>query len=335
MATPSIEQELDALLNWNPPLLKLSHDASKSKGSRGASFYDKHLSDSLILKEVISLPSLLKEIAGVVDSTISEIRTKGIQLPPKHPDDLFCTKGHRRKVDRSKNQPMRNETSVANFYSHTTSHYCVPVASTLALHPSASDWDSVLEWDQVPSKSGYAIADGVLRIAPTVRLVLSGEEEEEEEEEGMRELLNSIRESQGDLRWRGLVEVAKRLGDVMTSEVKSLSVAPEGVMESIRDLVGCRFPWVRCTSVQCGHHEITFGPHQSLFDANDTPWSTLSSISEGTRKRKRDNNEDDDNEDEDDDYEDDEDEDEDYVPKKGPHLTAKKYLQQVIVFYFL
>jgi hypothetical protein len=33
---------------------------------------------------------------------------------------------------------MRNEESVAKFYSKTTANYCMPVASTLALHPSAS-----------------------------------------------------------------------------------------------------------------------------------------------------------------------------------------------------
>jgi hypothetical protein len=237
----SIDQELEALFNWNPTPLALAADASKSK-SRGASFYDKHLSDHLILKEVMLLPSLPQEIAGVIDNTISTLRNKGIQIPLKNPNDLFCTMERREIVDFEKKQPMRNETSVANFYLNTTAHYCVTVASTLALHPSMPLWRSVLEWDQVPSKSGYATADGVLRIFPSLMPVLTGKRDAKGVE---IELIRSIRETLGDLHWKGLIEVARRLPDVMTWEVKSLSVAPEGVMHSIRDLAGGRFPWVK------------------------------------------------------------------------------------------
>jgi hypothetical protein len=124
---------------------------------------------------------------------------------------------------------MRNERSVAIFYSKTTAAYCLHVASTLALHPSAPLWDHVLEWSEreVPSKSRYAIADGVLGVLPTFRKVLLKEEDPDEED---KELLDSH-----DDRRVGLAEVVKRFWDFMTWEMKSLSVAssmPVSLMSS-------------------------------------------------------------------------------------------------------
>jgi hypothetical protein len=85
------------------------------------SFYDKHLRKDLILKEVKSLSSLQQAIAGVVDRTLSSIQQRDISLPQTGIDrSLLRTENERRVRDQEENQPMRNEESVANFYSKTT-----------------------------------------------------------------------------------------------------------------------------------------------------------------------------------------------------------------------
>jgi hypothetical protein len=167
-----------ALLTFSVPnttrsLLNLAPEASGTKHSSPPSFYDKHLRESLILK---ILPSVQQAIAGVVDRTLSSIQQSNIALPSTSGMvGGVVTETGRHYLDDVKNQPMRNERSVAKFYSRTTADYCVAVASTLALHPSTDRWYSLLEWDDERSESGYALAEGALRILPSMRLVLLGE----------------------------------------------------------------------------------------------------------------------------------------------------------------
>jgi hypothetical protein len=319
MDGPSIDQELEALFNWNPPPFLLAADASKSKHSRTPSFYNKHLRDNLILKEVMLLPSLHQDIAGVVDLTLSEIRNKGIQLPAKDPDDLFCTQKSRARLDYYANQPVKDEASVATFYSKTTVKYCAPVASTLALHPSAPEWLRALEWHTVPSKSGYAIANGVLRILPSLKPFLLGERDATGFEQV---LLGYIRQNFDDDRWKGLVEVMKRLPDVMTMVIKSLSVSPDDTMHLLKDLSGSKFLWVTCAG--CGSHKIASGASDALIDATVTPWSIPAplEISSEDRDNHRDNHNDN--------IDDGNDNDDDYIIETHASLTAQKFVQQVI-----
>jgi hypothetical protein len=300
------DPELEALLRWNPPILSRAVDASKSNHSR-APFYDKHLVDSLILKGVVFLPSLHQDIARVVDLTLSQIREKGIHLPQTQLSDGFPGTRQREQKDYYENQPMKDETSIAHFYLQTTVQYCVPVASTLALHPSAPHWLRSLEWLPVPSNSGCAIAHGVLRILPSIKEVLSGKRDAIGFE---KVLVDSIRENCDDERWKGLVEVAKRLPDAMTMEIKSLSVAPEDIMHSVKHLSGSKFPWVTCTGEECEAHEPIYGPNNYLLDATSTPWSIPDRG----------------------DCEDDEDDD-DYIPDTPQSLTAQKFLQQVFLVF--
>jgi len=63
-----------------------------------------------------------------------------------------------------------DEKAIAEIYGKTTAAFCVPLASTLALHPRASKdtWKLLLLWTQSVSPSGYAIMDGELQIIQKV-----------------------------------------------------------------------------------------------------------------------------------------------------------------------
>jgi hypothetical protein len=268
-------RELEALFKWNPPRLELAVDASKSKYSRPPSFYDKHLSENLILKEVKVLRSLQQAIADVVDRTLSSIQQNNIALPPAKitANGDFVTEDKRRHVDYLENRPVRNKKSVANFYLKTTANYCVAVASTLALHPSTDDWYNMLQWDDVPSRSGYALADGVLRIDPSMRPILLGKTLPLYYKKKIMESLSKDRVD-------ALAKVAEKFSDIMTCKITSLTVAPQGVMEAISDLADSgTFPWVTCHDVLCGHHHSMGGPHPISFDAAVTPWKIPSDAS--------------------------------------------------------
>jgi len=225
---------------------------------------------------VVILPSLHRDIASVVDNTLSSIQDRDITLPPASPETFFNTTEVREFVDAENAQPMINERSVANFYLLTTARYCSGVASTLAIHPRAPNWTGILKYDQVPSRSQYAIADGVLRIRPTIRDVLCGKRPPTKEEATK---LNAIDESTRE----GLIALGSKFSDFMTSEIKSLSVAPEEVMAQIGDLAnGSKFPWTECHDVDFGRHQTTFGLYGSdgkSVDATVTPWTIPSGIS--------------------------------------------------------
>jgi hypothetical protein len=49
--------------------------------TRPASFYDKHLAETLVLKRVKLLDSLVDDLAGTVDKTIQDAYKKGLKLP--------------------------------------------------------------------------------------------------------------------------------------------------------------------------------------------------------------------------------------------------------------
>jgi hypothetical protein len=164
---------------------------------------------------------------------------------------------------------MRNERSVANYYKQRAARYCIPVASTLALHPQAPTWTTVLEYDQVPSKSNYAIADGVVRIIPAFKNLLLELVTPSEDEAWRLDALDGSKKA-------GLVELVKKFPDFFTSEIKSLSVAPEGVMATVKDLTHGQFPWAKCDEVDCGRHDSTFDLHSRAnpsVDATNTPWT--------------------------------------------------------------
>ena len=134
--------------------------SSKSTASHKPSFYNKLLDEKYILHHVRLLPSLVENIASTANAALQSINERGIQLPPLmtgFPTAKVCLSA---RVDLG----MKNEGSVAQFYSRTTADYCATVASMLELHPNLPLWTSILMWTNSPSQSGYAIADGSINI---------------------------------------------------------------------------------------------------------------------------------------------------------------------------
>jgi hypothetical protein len=97
--------KLTDFFNWRPPSLYPSLTASRSKGTRDPSFYDKLLAENLILH---ILKSFRPSPCGL----------------------LFY-----RRHCQTRPSAMQSELSVAEFYAHTTAVFCLNVASVLALQP--------------------------------------------------------------------------------------------------------------------------------------------------------------------------------------------------------
>jgi len=132
-----ILQEIQALFSWNPPRLKpasLPPGKKASTGTRPPAFYDKHLPPGMTLQEVIR-PS--------------------IPHPPTCRKCRYCTSSFLRYAGPSRGfhysqaaqQDIRNirptvrdEKGVASYYDKTAARFCAPLASTLALQVSSSEW---------------------------------------------------------------------------------------------------------------------------------------------------------------------------------------------------
>lgn len=126
------------------------------------SFYDKHLGDRTSLKHTRILPTLLTDIAGTVDIALQSIQDRGLHLPPVT-EGSFCTQERR---DSKSKHKIHDIDSLLAAYRNTTAEACLPVASTLVIHPDAPRWGKAFEWIKDPSVlpggKCYAVEDASL-----------------------------------------------------------------------------------------------------------------------------------------------------------------------------
>ena len=225
---PDIRSEIEALLSWNPPRLIPVATKKKLSSTQPRSFYDKHFSQTLVLQRVARLPSLVPALANNVDAALHA--ASGTLPPPNG----FITAQRRTEDLGNLDVRVEDEKAVANFYNQTTAKYCSPLASTLALHPTASfsQWTSLLFWTQSVHSSGYAIVDGVLRFfgesgLPTIEMIRA--EIVKGMESDKRGIFEKMRESSSPLSmW----------------EIKRLSAGPIEVMTAVSNLG--KFSWTTC-----------------------------------------------------------------------------------------
>jgi hypothetical protein len=130
--------------------------------------------------------------------------------------------------------PMRNEQSVVEYYIKIISFFCIPIASSLALHPQV--WKRLLVWSQSPVCGGDAICDGSLEFPYKFHNKCT--------KHGSYKKLNFI----GLELWQEMMEVHNKYGDIVTWEMKSLSVGDAGVMLGVMAMATGKEPfrWTTC-----------------------------------------------------------------------------------------
>jgi len=258
-----IDPDLQALLDWVPMRLTKAPEGSASKALRKPSFYDKHLSDRIILQHVKSMESLVYDIVSNVDKILDEVRRNGDRLPP-YAEEMSAKQLF--KSHMSKKTEMVNELAVTQLYMVTTAAYCTPAASLLAFYPRLKTWTPVLFWTIASANRHFAITDGVLQF-----LNPSEDVDDERARRYNRELWDSLGEEVETL----LRDVMKRFKDLAIWEVKSLTVGDDEVMQGIKreahtDIL---FPWVRCKGVtNCRPTKHTIIDPSVGPDGDDHPW---------------------------------------------------------------
>lgn len=232
---PPIMAELEDLFAWNPNALARRSQREVESAehivlSRQSAFYDMHLAPHLVCKRLVHVKNLHRVIARIVDEKLDQIRLSGVEMePPTSPG--FYGRTWREKMVQSNYTRARHDMTVREFYMKATSRMCLPVASTLALHPTI--FVSTMRWLSVPEN----IRLGVL--APSLQLGLNVG--------GM-----AWKAMSPDVRHRLLQVVRANREDLATWEIQSLETeeidAMMGVLiSSVLDKG--EFRWTFCSEV--------------------------------------------------------------------------------------
>jgi len=286
-----LPKDAQFVLSWNPPQLRTEGEAyvilhaqeppdtalsalrtTTIGSSRHAAFYDRHLAPHLILERVVYFDTLVSTLANTVDQAIQDAVTK--RPLPKDTGILLSEKQIKYKVRGLFERTKYREAGVAESYHSHAAMYCLPIASTLAIHPSSEGWDSILHWTTDGKIGRWAIADGVLLISPDVF----------EDDQWKQELLqNEDDEKKGIIK-----QLAFRTTALAVWEMKSLTAGTAQVMKEIAEmgLTHAKFPWKKCALTICNHRfwegmEESRESYDAGFDARSPPWTlpTVSSTS--------------------------------------------------------
>ena len=127
---------------------------------------------------------------------------------------------------------MADEKAVASFYDKSTSVFCLPIASILALrHPR------LLLWSQSSNVSGHAIADGYLSFQDLSDLDEKGVQYEESMDEETLNLFRALAEDRVSL---------------LTNEFKNMAAGGPEIMLAIPKLSNeGKFNWTSCEIPDC------------------------------------------------------------------------------------
>ena len=148
MARRRVYEELLALFDYNPPPIAFV-DYTEAFTYPNI-FYDRHLDPRLTLKHVKLVPSLPHEIAQFAFDELKVLKGRGQLLPlinNKSKDGCSFTT----RSSRATFPPVTDATdaiSVAHLYQQVSVFNCSSIASTIALHPQAETWGSILQFDE-------------------------------------------------------------------------------------------------------------------------------------------------------------------------------------------
>ena len=145
MAHRKVYEELVMLMNYNPPPVHIAASSDVAFGYPNM-FYDRHLDARLSLKHVKIASSLQSDIAKQVYDELVILKAKNQPLPPVTSDsqDGCCFSTKENRENETLRTTIMDARSIAGFYNQVSYFTCASIASTIALHPHADTWLSIL-----------------------------------------------------------------------------------------------------------------------------------------------------------------------------------------------
>lgn len=252
-----LNNELANLRTWNP--IPLVSDPSSKETcpplilSPKLTYYDKHIDGDLALKQVVLLPSLLKDLQKVSDDMESLITEQNIKFPPIHHHyDSFRSigKGYNPK------EPVVDANSVAGVYKLAISDCCISISS-MFLFSYLPTWIAILEWQRVDGDR-YPTA---LQEDYTLKVRLHDPDEPSLPPKSAKALTDEDTEI--------LLRLARRFGFLATWEIFAFSDESEAVIKNMGN-IQMYFRHEICAST--GYSAPMHTPPISV-DAITTPWT--------------------------------------------------------------
>ncbi|PBL01836.1 hypothetical protein ARMGADRAFT_1158499 [Armillaria gallica] len=236
------EVDFDHLFELAPFLLEQDTESTIPKPSSSPiTFFDKHLDDSLILKKVRALPSLISTISEALDNYVSAFNSKNESFcSPRlylSPEQYHCS------------EPPKNATDIATRYRHGASVF-LQAASLLVVHPDQPELRSVFWMDdgRPGSPDGFNSQKHSLKYDACTRKDML--ERLESWDLDRKTLLLSM--------WDNLPELA--IWDMY-------ALSGQSVLEDMSGLATLDiFPWKHCGT--SGHRQFTSSARVSLPDVS-------------------------------------------------------------------
>ncbi|KII83382.1 hypothetical protein PLICRDRAFT_180464 [Plicaturopsis crispa FD-325 SS-3] len=237
---PDVYKELEEFLSRSPPVLTLekeSRGGSRAHACRKPSWYDLHLGPEYTLKHFVHVKHLHEKIARFVDERLEFLKANNIQLLPAHALNVVdLSELQESRID-DKPTAMKNEAEVVQYLKDVTIDYTLTIASVLALHPQK--WGSLLYFSPVPQNNKFIAADG------SIQLTLP----ERKRKGAVNIPTRFIRawDGVGEALREDLRKINERYKDLITWEMKSLTVAHKGVMQGFMlKVFDGDFQWTFC-----------------------------------------------------------------------------------------
>ncbi|KAF4623677.1 hypothetical protein D9613_001512 [Agrocybe pediades] len=106
-------------------------------------FYDRHIASSLLLKQVVYLPSMVRSFSNNLEAPIRDIlNTRMIRAESIFPRSLDVNMGW-----------FYDAYDVAKYYTDNVGGFCALLASTLFFLPTRDDWKALLLWNRSSERS--------------------------------------------------------------------------------------------------------------------------------------------------------------------------------------
>ena len=206
-----------------------------SDATHPPAFYDKHIPVNKALREVKHLPSLIQQLAENVNTALC---TASETLPSLK--GFITAEDCERNIEYLR-QIVPDEKGVASYDKKSTARFCVPLASTLALHPqaSSSQWFSLVIWTTSVPHSGYGIMNGLLHFMPMP----------EDGSKKSKSKWAQIMECMESEKCRTFVEMSRATTALGSWEMKSTSARSQEAMRAVPTLG--KFSWTFCNSEAC------------------------------------------------------------------------------------
>lgn len=177
------------------------------------------------------MENLHNNIAAVVDEKLRSYNND-VTLPPQ---SGIVTKALRDSEVEETEDVMKDEMSVVEFYSKTTTRYCVRIASTIALHPAT--WSSLLSWSAIPCLGGRDIPGGSLQV---LSLRTRGSSDEGGNSNSRRDFVEAQT-------WSRLMEAKDKYEDLATWRMVTPSTEDTSIMLGVMFMAYTgEFQWTLC-----------------------------------------------------------------------------------------